>query len=432
MEIIYYIRDELLKNGADDVVLEFNKSEGTQLKFANNKIVKTGTEILSNLSVFVVQKNKIIATSLKDLNKKSADELIKNIFKFLKQTEPNKDYRGIAKGPFKYKETENGYDKNVLDFDEVDLLNKGINAALENSKRVAGIFESSINSSHLVTSNNINVEDKSTGLYFSIRALNEKDESGHMTSCSRTLNKLKVEQSGRKAGEIAKLAKNPTELDAGKYDVILGYMPMASLLNYVMEACSIFNVEAGLSFFKDKIGQKLGNFNLIDDGTLENGYNSSKYDAEGVPCQRNNIIENGVLKTYLHNTSSAIRYKTKTTANAGLIGPDPSNLLFDAKKEDIFKQKKIIYVTNTWYTRFQNYNTGDFSTIPRDAIFLMENGEIVKSLKNIRISDNMLNILNNIQSCSKISEQLRSWEAQIPCVTPEVLIKDVNITKPHE
>ena len=432
MEIIYYIRDELLKKGADDVVLEFNRSEGTQLRFANNKIVKTGTEILSNLSVFAVQKNKIISTSLKDLNKDSADELIKNIFKFLKQTEPNHDYRGIAKGPFKYKEIENGYDKNVLNFDEVDLLNKGINAALENSKRVAGILESSINNSHLVTSNNVDVEDKSTGLYFSIRALNEKDESGHMNSCSRTLNRLKVEQSARKAGEIAKLAKNPINLEAGKYDVILGYMPMASLFNYVMDACSIFNVEAGLSFFKDKLGKKIGNFNLIDDGTLDNGYNSSKFDAEGIPCQKNFIVENGVLKTYLHNTSSAIRYKTRTTANAGLISPSPFNILFDTKKEDIFKQKKAIYITNIWYTRFQNYITGDFSTIPRDAIFLIENGEIKKSLKNIRISDNMLNILKNIKSCSKVSEQLRSWEAEIPCVTPEVLIKDVNITKPHE
>ena len=231
MEIMYYLKNGLKKNGADDFVLEYVKSEGSQIKFVNNKIVKTGTEILSNLSVFVVKDKKIISTSLKEFDKKSADDLIKNIFKFLKNTEQNKDYKGIAKGPFKYKDTEGIYDKKVLDFDEVDLLNKGINAALENSKRVAGIFETSVNTDYILTSNDVEAEEKGSNLYFSIRAFNEKDESGHMNCCSRSLKDFKVEEAGRKAGEIAKLAKAPVNFNAGKYDVIFSYMPMASLLN---------------------------------------------------------------------------------------------------------------------------------------------------------------------------------------------------------
>jgi len=62
---------------------------------------------------------------------------------------------------------------------------------------------------------------------------------------------------------------------------------------------------------------------------------------------------------------------------------------------------------------------------------LIENGEIKKSLKNIRVSDNMLNLLRNIDGCSKNKEQIKSWEAETPTITPEVLIKDVNITKPY-
>jgi PmbA protein len=121
---------------------------------------------------------------------------------------------------------------------------------------------------------------------------------------------------------------------------------------------------------------------------------------------------------------------TETTANAGLIAPRSFNILFDCKKGDVFDVKEGIYITNVWYTRFQNYANGDFSTIPRDGAFLIKNGEIVQSLKGLRISDNMLNILKNIKYSNKKVIQIKSWEAEIPTFTPEVLVNNVNITKP--
>ena len=164
---------------------------------------------------------------------------------------------------------------------------------------------------------------------------------------------------------------------------------------------------------------------------MPNGFNSCRFDEEGVPTEKTKIIENGILKTYLHNTSTAKKYKTRTTANAGLIAPRSFNIVFDCKKGDIFDVKEGIYITNVWYTRFQNYATGDFSTIPRDGAFLVKNGKIVQSLKGLRISDNMLNLLKNVQCCNKKVWQIKSWEAETPTFTPEVLVDNINITKPE-
>jgi PmbA protein len=136
------------------------------------------------------------------------------------------------------------------------------------------------------------------------------------------------------------------------------------------------------------------------------------------------------LRTYLHNTSTAKKYKVKTTANAGLIGPSPSNLILEGKKGNPFDIDNGIYVTNVWYTRFQNYATGDFSTIPRDGMFLIENGEICGPINGLRISENMLNLLKNISVFGKNPQQITSWEAEIPVITPDVLIKNVRFTKP--
>ena len=136
----------------------------------------------------------------------------------------------------------------------------------------------------------------------------------------------------------------------------------------------------------------------------------------------------------MHNTSTAARYKTKTTANAGLISPEPHNIIMkggDATTDEIFRSvKKGVYITNVWYTRFQNHLTGDFSTIPRDGAFYIENGKIKHPLKDIRVSENIVQMLKNISLVGKDVTQVKSWEVDIPTFCPHVLVKNVQITKP--
>ena len=430
MNLINYIKDQLVKKGADDVIVYQTDQDATQVKFVNNKIAKTETHLNTNISIFAAKNKHLISTNLKEFSKKGADEKIKNIFKFLKYTQPNKDYEGIAKGPFKYKTIQDNYDKNVIDMNEIDYVEKGINSALKNAKRCSGVLEKEIASIKLVSSTGIEAEDKSTALYYSIRAFTTKEASGHMTACSRNLKKFEVSPAATFAGEIAKKSQNPKQGKSGKYTVIFDHLPAAVLLNYTMDAASIFSVEAHLSFLMNKLNKKIGNFTLIDQGNLPNGLNSLKFDAEGVPTQKNIVVDKGILKTYLHNTSSAKRHKTKTTANSGIISPQSWNILLEGPQGDVFDVKKGLYLTNIWYTRFQNYAEGNFSTIPRDGIFEIENGEIKQPIKNIRITESMLDILKNIQTVSKETHQVKSWEASTPTTTPKLLVKDVRITKP--
>ncbi|HLC57463.1 MAG TPA: TldD/PmbA family protein [Candidatus Nanoarchaeia archaeon] len=431
MEIAYYVRDKLLKNKADDVLVKYGCAEASHVKFSNNQIVKTGSEVIENMGVFASFKGKLVFTNLKKMDKGSADELIGKILNFAKHTGVNKDYRRIAKGPFNYEKLDEGYDKKVIDLDCVDLVRKGINKALENAERCNGVFDKTVGKIFLVGSNNAEKEEEFTNLYFSLRAF-YKDGSGHSNTCSRMLDKLLVEDSGEEAGTLAKESANPVDGVAGRCDVVLGTMPTIAFMNQFAEHASVANVEAGLSFLTGKLGKTIGKVTIGDYGNMPNGFNSAIFDEEGVPVKRNNIIENGVLKTYLHNTSTAIRHKTKTTGNAGLISPSAYNIVLEKGRADelrINEIKKGLYVSNIWYTRYQNYATGDFSTIPRDAAFVIENGEFKQAIKNIRISDNMLNILRNIEKVGKEHKQLRSWEADVPGYVPEMLVKNVGITR---
>ena len=435
-EIAKHICKKLIERGANDVVISLGNIDAKQIKFVNNEIVKTGSEYLQSLSVFANIKKKLVSTTLKDFSKKSADELVNSILNFAKNIHEKEDYYGTAKGPFKYKKINDVYDKNYDNANLVDLTVKGINASLENAKRASGILEASNAKIYLITSNNVEAEHEGTHFYFSIRSFYDKESSGHKTISGRILKNFNVDKAGRESGLIAKDAKNPVDGKTGKYDIILDPLAFAPLLDNVGNSASIFNVESGTSFFINKLNKKIASndLTLYDDPIFTNGLNSIPFDDEGYPTFKKEIIKNGILKAYLHNTSTAKKYKTKTTGNAGLVAPEPSNIVVENGKisrEKLIKDiKNGLLITNVWYTRFTNYSTGDFSTIPRDGIFLIKNGSINGSIKNIRISDNMLRILMNIKDKANDIQQIRSWEAEIPVITPSILVKNVNITRP--
>ena len=430
--------DKFVKAGADDAIVDVNEIQTRQIKFSNSKISITQSWNRMKADVFVSAGKKLVSTSLKDFSERAILDSVDRIMKFVKAVPPTAEFEGIAEGPFSYQEIEETYDPEVENLDEkaVDLVMGGINASVNNGvERNAGVLESSAFSSYLLTTNNVEAEDRGTTLYFSLRALIDKYASGHSVSNSRVLKRFKPEQDGVQASETAKLAKNPESGKEGVYDVLFDPLPFSNILCQIGEAASVFNVEAHLSCFSGMLGKDVGSthVNLKDRADIPNGYNSTKFDAEGTPTQTTTIIKEGVLQSYLHNTSTAKRHNTKTTGNAGIISPTPFNIVLEkgdsSREEMISRIDNGIIITNVWYTRFQNYARGDFSTIPRDGMFKVENGKISGAVKELRVSENLINILKNISAVGNQPKQVFGWEVELPVETPSVLVKNVNLTK---
>ncbi len=439
--IAAYLVKRLKKKGADDVVVSVTREDASQLKFSNNKVSTTQAWHSEKLNVFMALDKKLVSTGIRELSTNAADDAVTRMLKFASAAVPNKEYFGIAEGPFTYKEIPETYDNGIAELGDraVDILSGAINAAKDNgAKRSSGVLETSDESCYLLTSNGVEAEDRGTRAYFSLRAFVDKYASGHHICNSRILKRLKPEASAERAAVIARQAVNPKPGTAGVYDIIFSPLPFANILESVGRAASAFNVEARLSCFANKLGKAVGNENvtLVDDATLPNGFHSVKFDDEGVPTQKNVVIDNGILKTYLHNTSTAKRHNAKTTANAGLVAPMPFNLILQKgnfNKEEMVRQvKRGLIITNVWYTRFQNYEVGDFSTIPRDGMFLVENGRVTGAVKELRISDNLIHMLQNVSAVGREPEPVFGWEVEIPAVTPPVLVKGVRVTKSVE
>jgi PmbA protein len=236
------------------------------------------------------------------------------------------------------------------------------------------------------------------------------------------------------------MALNPQPGEAGKYSVVFGPSIFANLLNRVGDSASGYVLELGLSFFRDMLKRKVASeaFTLHDNGRLPSGPGSSALDDEGYPTQENTLIEAGVLETYLHTSYTATKQKAPLTGNAkfeaGIAGmvPAATNLILkpgENSLEDLIdRAHEGLYITNNWYTRFQNYQTGDFSTIIRDGVFEIKNGKLARPLKGLRLSDNMIRILQSVKALSKEQHWVRWWEVDTPTLTPYVLVEGVGLT----
>jgi PmbA protein len=422
--------------GAEEVIAKTIFGRNRQVRFSNSQIDTSVAWNYYVTDVVLSWKKRVVATQIP--NFQNVDQSIKNLFKLAKVSKENPLHGGFAKGKFRYQKSQ--ADKTVADLENpAEYVFEAIEAAKKEAgpdTNTGGIFFTGLADIHQVSSEGPVGEDRRSAVEFSIRAFSRKEASGHSVECSSTLKSFDPTRAGRKAGEIAKQAKNPKAGIEGRYDVVFDPLFVGSLQSMWGSMTSAYSVMVHLSIFVDKLGKKVGS-DIVTLRDVPAAYSVSNrvFDDEGVPARENVIISKGVLKTYLHNTSTAKIFKTKTTGNAGIVSPGPWNLEMDAgdvTKDEMLKEiKHGLYLTNTWYTRFQNYATGDFSTIPRDGIFLIENGEIKQSWKNIRLSDNALKMLNNIVGISKERQHVHWWiEADPPSLSPYILMKDVQITRP--
>jgi PmbA protein len=428
-----------LKHGASDIASALIRSTSKMVRFSNNEITVTNLEESDVINTFVSVKGKTAIGSLENLDAKATETYVAKLLETAKLMKLNKDYTPLPNGPFEYSKKVPFFDSNIGGFDEelVDYTEASINAALEEgAERTAGALITRSFEIWLNTSGGVEASEKGSSIELSLRAFAADGASGNGISCSRTIKDFDPENAGRRAGRIAVLSKKPIEVDAGKYRVVLGPYIFANLLNEVANSASAFSVDAGLSFFpRELLGDKVASekMTVYDDGIIPEGLNSRIFDDEGVPTQRTALIDRGVLKSLIHNSMTAKKYKTKTTGNAGWIAPEPWNIVVEAGdiKEDgmLSAIESGLYITNTWYTRFQDYRKGDFSTVCRDGAFKVENGEIVSSVKNLRISDNMINVMKNVEELSRERQWVKWWEVPIPTLLPTAIVREIGITR---
>ena len=86
--------------------------------------------------------------------------------------------------------------------------------------------------------------------------------------------------------------------------------------------------------------------------------------------------------------------------------------------------KRGILVTRFWYIREVDPRTLVLTGLTRDGTFLIENGKIVRPVKNFRFNESPVAMLNNIEAMGQSERAIGSESTELPVSVPPLLVRD--------
>ena len=190
---------------------------------------------------------------------------------------------------------------------------------------------------------------------------------------------------------------NPRKVKSQSVPVVYDPQVANSLIGHLAGAISGSSIARGTSFLKDKMEQQVfaRNIMIVDDPHRKRGMRSKPFDGEGVANRRWNLIEDGVLKTWLLDSASARQLGLTTTGHAargtgGPPSPSVTNLYLApgavTPDELMSGIGEGFYVTEL-IGMGVNGITGDYSR--GAAGFWIENGKISYPVSEITIAGNL-------------------------------------------
>jgi PmbA protein len=202
---------------------------------------------------------------------------------------------------------------------------------------------------------------------------------------------------GRCAGERAVARLNPARPKTGKIPVLYDPRVAGSLVSHFASSINGASVARGTSFLKDRMGQRVfaAGMTVVDDPRRRRGLRSRTFDGEGVPTGARNLVEDGVLMTWLLDSRSARQLGLRSTGHAsrgtgGPPSPAPSNLYLQPGRlspaELMADIKEGIYVTELIGMGI-NMVTGDYSR--GAAGFMIRDGALAEPVAEVTIAGTM-------------------------------------------
>lgn len=217
---------------------------------------------------------------------------------------------------------------------------------------------------------------------------------------------------GKKAADKAVRLLNAKAPPSGNYRVILHPTTCATLLHeaigHPLEADMAME-GGGFGNCVDKpVMSKL--VTIYDDGAVKRGLGFLPYDDEGVKSNHNILVEKGVLKSFMHDRTSAASMKAPPTGNAHAwdysveplirqtnIGIETGDLTVEEMTEDI---KEGLFIEGTFGG--QADANADFTFGFQNAYWIRK-GKLAEMTRGANLSGNAINVFKTIDAVSKVA-----------------------------
>ena len=264
---------------------------------------------------------------------------------------------------------------------------------------------------HAVADENASNEERATDSFFKVICIDAaRDRSGYAVQAARTADSLNIRALCEEAARKASLDGPVAELPSGEYPVVFEHSAVGLLLDALgSSALNGLAHAEGRGALVGRLGRQLAApaVNLADSPAARLTLPRS-FDAEGTAKRPLPLIQDGVVKAVVHDRRSAALAGAESTGHAGApggdpLGPHPVNLvLAGGGASDLAELcapiERGIYVTRLWYANLIRPKETLVTAVTRDGTFLIENGEVTRPLRELRLTDSLLEMLSRVQA----------------------------------
>ncbi len=249
---------------------------------------------------------------------------------------------------------------------------------------------------------------------------------------------------GKEAARVAHTMLHAKNCPAGNMTVAIdngfGGVIFHEACGHSLEATS---VAKGNSVFSDKLGEQIASTKVtaIDDGTLANHWGSANIDDEGNPTQKNVLIENGILKSFMIDKLNGRRMGMKATGSSRRQSYKfaPTSRMTntyiaagDDNPEDIIKSIEYGLYAKKMGGGSVNPVTGEFNFAVSEG-YIVKNGQIQEPVRGASLIGKGSEVLMNIDMVGNNLKQAQgmcgSVSGSIPTNVgqPMIRVKDITV-----
>jgi len=432
-----YGKDKLKKIA--EQVLQLSKADQTEVllsvsgssltRFANNEIHQNMAWKDLGISVRVIIDKKIGVSSTNSFDSDSLKDLVAKAQELAMLQDPDPEFVSLPK-PKAISEVDDD-----ISFATEEELAEGaytvIQKAVKEHLTASGAYANDV--SELAVANSLGVFAYHAGSSCNLSTIvMGKSSSGFAADVARSAEDVDSKQVASTAVQKTLESEDPKDIEPGEYEVILEPQAVSEMMAFFQwygPNARIYHEKS--SYLSDKMGKKVfgDNITLIDDPFHELVF-PMPFDFEGYPKKKTVFVEKGILKQIAYDSYYANKYKVENTGHAlpapNTLGPIPLHLYIapgnQTRAQMIKSVKRGLLVTRLWYVRVLNPKALNITGMTRDGTFLIEDGRIVKPVKNLRFNQSIPDALNNVISIENRLTQLASFEGELIGLAPALHI----------
>jgi predicted Zn-dependent protease len=296
--------------------------------------------------------------------------------------------------------------------DQAELAAEAIDGAGDTP--VYGFFTSGTATVAVVTSAGFAGEQTSTDA--TALALGATDgSSGYAEQTSWAVRDVDPAAVARQAVELARRTANADQLAPGTYRAVLGPYAVGELLQYFA-----FDTFSGLALIEERsyLSGKLGERHFdekvsIADDPLDSQGLPKQFDFEGVPKQRVQLVENGVLRGAVWDAASAARAGDSQDSTGHAPPPafrrwGPLTFALSVaggEAESVDELVELIgdgiYITRLHYLGIVEPRQGILTGMTRDGTFRIRDGKLAEPLVNLRFTVAVPDVLADVPGLTR-------------------------------